>query len=284
MIHWLHQPTSSVVSTFIECYWLIEKKQGADGFQFPKLNPDPSAHVIISPTNQTYTYQADEGIESGVGSHLLFPHLHTFQLDHTQPFIHLGIKFKVGALYSIKLPNNPHPILDKVIPFDLQTLIETDEFAISNLLLLAQSNGAECSDQLDSLLTPWLSQYQQDKFSKLTSRALELLDSTSITKLGNELHCNQRTLERTFSRVTGLTLKQCQSMRRLEAMLEYLYTLRKDEIDWVDVAYKFGFSDQPHLIRYLKVQLGLTPNTYAKERSLTIDAYGGVANYLGDPL
>ncbi|MGF1755689.1 helix-turn-helix domain-containing protein, partial [Vibrio makurazakiensis] len=47
-------------------------------------------------------------------------------------------------------------------------------------------------------------------------------------------------------------------------------------IDWASVALQFGFSDQPHLVRYLKSQLGLTPNTYAKERGLTIDVYGGV--------
>jgi AraC-like DNA-binding protein len=69
-------------------------------------------------------------------------------------------------------------------------------------------------------------------------------------------------------------------MNRLEAMLEHLYSVRKDEIDWVEIAFKFGFSDQPHLIRYLKAQLGLTPNAYAKERGLTIDAYGGSSNQL----
>ncbi|MCW1891302.1 helix-turn-helix domain-containing protein [Vibrio chagasii] len=65
-------------------------------------------------------------------------------------------------------------------------------------------------------------------------------------------------------------------MNKLEAMLEYLYKKELNDIDWLDVAYQFGFSDQPHLIRYLKKYLfiGLTPNTYAKEGGLTIDVYG----------
>ena len=73
-----------------------------------------------------------------------------------------------------------------------------------------------------------------------------------------------------------MTLKQCQTMNKLEAMLEYLYQRNADEIDWVDVALKFGFSDQPHLIRHLKKQIGQTPKKYAKDRGLTIDVYGGV--------
>ncbi len=103
-----------------------------------------------------------------------------------------------------------------------------------------------------------------------------MLGTTPIAELGDKLFCSQRTLERSFNKVTGLTLKQCQSMNKLEAMLEYLYKRDFDDIDWIDVAYQFGFSDQPHLIRYLKKTIGLTPNTYAKEGGLTIDVYGGV--------
>ncbi|WP_286264877.1 helix-turn-helix domain-containing protein [Thalassotalea atypica] len=276
MIHWLHRPKSPLVAMFVECYWMIEKKHGAERAQFPKLNPDPSAHLIISPATQPYSYDVDGVCASGVGSHLLFPYLHTYQLDHSQPFIHLGIKFKVGALYSAVLPNQSHPRLNQIEPINFPALILQTDLNISCLLNLARSNEKACSERLDNLLVPWLSQFKPDRYSELTSRALQILDSAVIAEMGKTLHCSQRTLERTFSKVTGITLKQCQSMNRLEAMLEYLAPLSKEEINWVDVAFKFGFSDQPHLIRYLKSQLGLTPNTYAKERGLTIDIYGGI--------
>lgn len=105
-----------------------------------------------------------------------------------------------------------------------------------------------------------------------------MLDATPVSKLSNLLHCSQRTLERSFLRVTGLTLKQTQSMNKLEAMLEYLYQRNTGDFDWADIAFQFGFSDQPHLIRHVKKQLGLTPKTYTKERGLTIDVYGGVSS------
>jgi AraC-like DNA-binding protein len=44
----------------------------------------------------------------------------------------------------------------------------------------------------------------------------------------------------------------------------------------VDIAYQFGFSDQSHLIRYLKQYIDLTPKSYALQRGFTIDVYGGV--------
>jgi len=55
-----------------------------------------------------------------------------------------------------------------------------------------------------------------------------------------------------------------------------LYQREQSEINWGDIAYRFGFSDQPHLIHYLKEQIDLTPKNYAQQRGFTIDVYGGV--------
>ncbi len=59
-------------------------------------------------------------------------------------------------------------------------------------------------------------------------------------------------------------------------MLEHLYQRKQSDINWSDIAHQLGFSDQPHFIRYLKQQIGLTPKIYAQERGFTIDVYGGV--------
>ncbi|MBQ4837859.1 helix-turn-helix domain-containing protein [Pseudoalteromonas luteoviolacea] len=280
MIQWLQFPKCSVVSTFVECYWLIEKRKRAQSFEFPMLNPDPCGHLIMSPEDQSYSYNFGGNIECGFGDHILFPHLQTLQLDHSSPFIHLGIKFKVGAFYAIKIPGFGHPTLDQVAAVDLQALLAMSKLEVVDLLSLARKDSALCRDNLDNVLVRWLTQFHHDKYGELTSRVLKVIDIEPIARLGELLHCSQRTLERAFSKTTGFTLKQCQSMNRLEAMLEYLYSRSKEEIDWAEVACRFGFSDQPHLIRYLKSQLGLTPAKYAIDRGLTIDVYGGVSNYL----
>jgi len=276
MIHWLQPSKSPGVAKYIECYWLIEKRPDSKSYQYPKLNPDPSAHLIISPTNQTYHYDMNPGIAEGRGSHWLFPHHHTFQLDHSKPFVHLGVKFHVGALYSLDIPTYSHSMLDAVENVNLTYLLHSSGFCEQKLIEVALCNPSLCCEQLDALLLPWLANSKEDQHSELTRKALPFLDSTPISELGSMLYCSQRTLERSFSRVTGLTLKQCQAMNKLEAMLEYLYQRDARDIDWVEIAFQFGYSDQPHLIRHLKKQIGLTPKAYAKERGLTIDVYGGV--------
>lgn len=280
MSNWLKPPKSAAVAKYVECYWLIEKLSDSDSYQFPKLNPDPAAHLIISPQNQQYSYDMTTAMTSdmtnGIGSHWLFPHKQTLQLDHSKAFVHLGIKFHVGAIYSLDLPLYTHPMLDVVKDIKLAELFTDVEISESELLTLARNDPNQCCELLDGLLLAWFANCKEDQHSKITRKALPLLDSIAISELGNKLHCSQRTLERSFNRVTGLTLKQCQAMNKLEAVLEYLYQRHSSDIDWVEVAFKFGFSDQPHLIRYLKKQIGLTPQAYAKQRGLTIDVYGGV--------
>ncbi len=278
MIHWLKPPKISEVAKYIECYWFIEKRPDGKSFDYPKLNPDPSAHLIISPSQQSYHYDMSLGTTHGKGSHWLLPHQQTFQLDHSKPFVHLGVKFHAGALYSLRPFSGQQPILDSVEEVQLDTLFTTLVEGEQPLIELARNNPDLCRETLDSLFLPLALNSHEDQHSLITRKALQVLNSGTISELGHQLFCSQRTLERSFNRVTGLTLKQCQSMNKLETMLEYLYQRGSDEIDWVEIAFQFGFSDQPHLIRYLKKQIGLTPKSYEKERGLTIDVYGGVSS------
>ena len=278
MILWLKTPKSLDVAKYIECYWLLERTADAKGNEYPKLNPDPSAHLILSPPNQTYSYKINNEIYQGTGNHLLYPYCKTLQLDHSKPLVCLGIKFHVGALYSLNHTNTVQPLLNTVddlkigeIQFPTQ-----DNNQINEILALAKEQADKCGEKLDELLIPWLLKSVEDRHSELTRKILLLLANKPINELGDILHCSQRTIERSFLKVTGLSLKQCQSMNKLEKILAYLYQREQHEIDWVDIAYQFGFSDQPHLIRYLKKHLDLTPNDYAKQRGFTIDVYGGV--------
>ncbi|KEI72921.1 helix-turn-helix domain-containing protein [Endozoicomonas elysicola] len=278
MINWKQPPDSAQIAQYVECYWFLEKQTGVQSHPFPKLNPDPAGHLIIAPADQTYRYNVSQRFMVGKGSHWLFPHSQTYQMDHTKPFSMIGIKFHIGALYSLDITPE-QPVLDQVVNVDLNRQFHPEAVSTTDLLHKSKLEIGYCVTLLDEWLMPWLSKAHQDKHSKLTRAALPLLSSHSITDIGDLLHCSQRTLERSFSRVTGFTLKQCQSMNRLETMLEYLYLNREMDINWGDIACQFGFSDQPHLIRYLKRAIGETPGEYARLRDLTIDIYGAFLSH-----
>jgi AraC-like DNA-binding protein len=273
MRNWKLPSQNPDVARYVDCYWFLERKQGNSRPEHPKLNPDPAGHLILAAAEQGYQYDHGTVSAKGKGSHWIFPHCKTLLMDHSQPFLILGIKFHIGALYSLKI-NPAQPVLDQVIEVDVNTLLKSKIFNETDVLTKAVHNPELCCDSMDELLMPWLLDSHQDKHSRLVHNALSLLSDTPISKMGAVLHCSQRTIERSFLRVTGFTLKQCQSMNRLEAMLAYLHQLEDNKIDWVDIAYRFGFSDQPHLIRYLKSNIGATPGCYAEQRDLAIDVYG----------
>ena len=274
MKNWKIEPQSSTVAKYIDCYWFLEKVHGDVTHEFPKLNPDPAGHLILSQPQQSYLYSLKTGPASGNGNHVILPHGKTIIMDHRQPFLIFGIKFKVGAFYSLQFPTVP-PLLDAVVPVDFKELFQLSTFSQEILVGNNTDKREVCRDYCDTLLLPFLLKVYEDRHSNLVRRVLGLLVAkTPLSGLGNNLNCSQRTVERSFARVTGFTLKQYSSMERLEALLDYVHKLDSTEIDWADTAFQFGFSDQPHLIRYLKSSLGTTPGKYTKERDLAIDSYG----------
>lgn len=274
MIRWLMSPKLKEVAKYIDCYWYLDKPAG--GVKHPKLNPDPSAHLILSSPNQAYQYAIKGNVYKGKGSHWLYPYSNTIELDHAESFACIGIKFRVGALYSLtKVPFN-QLLVNTVATNNVEIFKDVVCTSEEEVLVKAKGEPDECVEVLDSILLSFLANCSEDKHSDMTRKVLPLLVEQPINELGSKLFCSQRTLERSFLKVTGFTLKQCQSMNKLEAILEYLYQRKACDIDWVEVANQFGFSDQPHLIRYLKQHINLTPKSYTQQRGFTIDVYGGV--------
>lgn len=271
---WKTAPEASAVARYVNCYWFLEKNHSDGTHGSPKLNPDPAAHLILSPPQQPYSYTLESGTFSGSGSHLILPHNKTMVMDHSHTLLIFGIKFEPGALYSLRFPSIPDT-QDEVIPVTFEELFQLNTFN-QRKLTGAKSGQKELSrNYCDTLLTPFFSEIDQDRHANLVSKVLKLLSSNiALAELGDHTDCSIRTVERSFSRVTGFTLKQFNTIQRLENLLDYVHKLDTTEIDWADTAFQFGFSDQPHLIRYLKSSLGTTPGKYARERDLAIDSYG----------
>jgi len=278
MKNWKISPKNPTIAQYIDCYWFLEKSQSDTGPEHPKLNPDPAAHIIIASSEQPYHYEYENYLATGAGSHLISPYGKTFTLDHTQAFRVIGIKLKVGALYSLPLMASAN-VVNEILNLDVQQQLQISEHDEAALLDQQEEKAEHYRDQLDILLQPLITKSQENKHSELVRKILTLFNSTSLlaielSDIGSTLGYSQRTIERSFSKVTGFTLKQYHTMQKLEAMLDHLHKLPTEQINWTDVALSFGFSDQSHLIRYLKSTLGTTPGQYADTRGLVIDAYG----------
>ena len=111
MRNWKISPKNTIVAKYVDCYWLLEKTEDDLKHKHPKLPPDPAAHIIMSRPEQPYEYSLSKRKYQGQGNHIILPHRQTFLMNHTQPFLIMGIKLKVGAAYSLAFENS----LDKVV-------------------------------------------------------------------------------------------------------------------------------------------------------------------------
>ena len=268
---WKLPPLNPSHEQLIECYWYCEKEVGDDSEPFPKLYPAHCSCLII--TDAKHSYENEQAVTSTNGSHWLYPYLSTYTLDHSSPFRLIGIKFKVGALYSLPVPFSKND-LNTIKTSGVTELLNIDQSYVDDLLNSAFAEPGTVQRQLDTLLEPLINQSKQDKHSQLVERVMDVLRDTAIKDIGRQLFATQRTIERSFSRVTNLTMKQCQTILRFEQILEYLHQKDISQINWVEFANEFDFSDQPHLIRSIKQAIGRTPGEYALQRDLTIDVYG----------
>lgn len=245
MYPWKRQPLNAFVAKYVECYWFLEKESDDIGYDYPKLNPDPAAHLIIAASKQRYQYSESAVSYKGSGSHWILPHCKTFVMDHSEPFQIFGIKFRVGALYALNA-SFPSTDLDTILNVDLNDLFNTQLFSPLDLLVNSSVEHDEVCATMDEALLTLVLDDHEDKHSQLVNLALPLLADSPASQIGTALHCAQRTIERSFLRVTKFSLKQFQAMTRLEAMLEYTSQLDDSQLNWADIAIKFGFSDQPH--------------------------------------
>ena len=273
MNNWKRAPINEHLAKYIHAYWYLEKGSEDTSLRFPRLIPNPLTHLIITPMGQSHSYQCGESLQAVEGSHLIMPSSQFIEMDHRQTFIILGVTFKPGIAYSgfqlepKLMSNRIFGRLHEAAPF-------IDVQKAESIIRQSSGNPEKTTEILDQLFLPMLDVVRDDNHARLVQKALALFQEESITGLEEQLNCSRRTLERSFSRVTGFTLKQYQSLVRLDSLIQYLYKHRDASQNWAEIALHFGFSDQPHLIRELKKSIGTTPGQYARQGNLTIDAYG----------
>lgn len=270
---WKVQPRNKNLQKYIKYYWLINRGRGVKAYSYPKLHPDPHPYLIIADNNQPYKYRGRKETYSGFGSHWVFPHSEPFFMDHSNGVTNLGIKFKTGAMHSIPKYNNSWKA-NTVQSFCLNNLLGQSINHITDIIKEAKIYPYVYRNLLDNLLSKWLINFVEDRHSELVREVLNCIEHTSISDMSEKLHKSQRTIERSFLKVTGLTMKEYQSIQKLERMLVYIYQLKNQEPNWANIASEFEFNDQSHLIRYMKSLIDVTPGQYLRNRNLTIDVYG----------
>ena len=73
-----------------------------------------------------------------------------------------------------------------------------------------------------------------------------------------------RQIERKFDRDIGVGPKTFSRIVRFQSIISLARSVESP--DWVDIACKHGYSDQPHLVREFKEFSGVTPTDFIAEQ------------------
>ena len=87
-----------------------------------------------------------------------------------------------------------------------------------------------------------------------------------LSALATATGVSERTLRRNVTAVTGMSPKWIQRVERLTRAVTAADRIRRPP--WSELAFRFGFSDQAHLVREARALTGCTPAVLHRERRL----------------
>jgi AraC-like DNA-binding protein len=178
---------------------------------------------------------------------------------------HMGVRFRPGGAHAFfGIPMDE--LRGRVVDLDLIVGASASE-ELHERLEAADGDVARCR-----VAERWLLERRHDVHPCLatTRRALDVLDSSpydlTVADLCDRLGFSNRHLIDQFRVVVGLTPKMLFRIRRFHAVVNALKGCY--DANWARVAFRFGFSDQAHLIREFRHFAGVTPTRFLGSRSV----------------
>ena len=238
-----HLPAQEL-SFFIEHYWIVSWDLSGHEPYIQETLPYPCVHVVIE-KDQSRVY----GVQTGKFARLLENKGRVF-----------GIKFKPGAFYPfVKWP---------VSQFTNDTISFWDAFGVDSKALeeamLPRLDEGQMIEIAEKFLRERLPEQDTNVMviNEIVDSIIAHQEITKVDDVVSRFNLNKRTLQRLFRQYVGVSPKWVIKRYRLHEVAE---RLADDEaVDWLQMVFELGYSDQAHFIKDFKTIVGSTPAEYAK--------------------
>jgi AraC-like DNA-binding protein len=136
--------------------------------------------------------------------------------------------------------------------------------------MLAEAENAEARvARMRQFLRDRVAVNRSDPVVHRAIRALKQDPAVSMKDLASRLDVGERSLQRRFKTLTGVSPKQFARVARMERVV----AARLKGSDWAEIAYATGYNDQAHLINDFRSLAGAPPETFF--RGTTAAEYRG---------
>jgi AraC-like DNA-binding protein len=93
----------------------------------------------------------------------------------------------------------------------------------------------------------------------------------TIAQVVEQIALSHRQFIALFRREVGMTPKRFCRVRRFMAVVHQ--TTQVDQVNWPEMAFAYGYADQPHLVREFQEFAGVSPTTYLRARDASNPTY-----------
>ena len=262
--HFFAHPPSPALAPFVQVIWGVS---GVTDYHSEAVLPNGVVELMVNfgPVQKVVAYgdrAVDESFRrfwiAGIQERPLV-------IASPQGANHMGVRFRPGGAHAFF-----------GIPMD-----ELEGRVVDLDLVIGAAASAELVERLEAAATEvercreierWLLErrYAVHPYFATTRRALDLLNRSAynltVGELCERLGLSNRHLIDQFREVVGLPPKTLFRIQRFHAVVNALKG--RHAADWAEVAYGFGFSDQPHLIREFRHFAGVTPARFLERRTV----------------
>ena len=171
----------------------------------------------------------------------------------------LGVFFRAGSLHSI-LKSSMQDVVGHII--ELQSFIGSKP-----VRLLREQLIEALPDERIALVEGFFSKYFYSRYDyqNTTQLAVNLIrqhkGKIPIEQLAAKLGVSRQALARQFAEKAGVSPKFYSRMIHFSAVQKFLNN--HPHASWLDITYRFGYSDQSHLIKDFYEFTGTSPKGYA---------------------
>lgn len=230
------------LAAYIRCFW---------GSSQPyQTAEDPHGTIVIPDTCADIIYRVDhtEGTVTGIFCGINDRSFTSYEIGPPGHLVSLfAIRFYAWSAYAFSEDSLKGSINDL---FDVRSRFGWLDDLLRPRLLGYHSLAQRSRLAEELFLSRLCSARQSDVIGRAVTAILSQKGSLRISSLAEECCISSRQLERAFHEYIGLTPKKLSSLIRYQCLWNEL--LRDPGLSIADAAYRYGYADQPHLLREFK--------------------------------
>jgi AraC-like DNA-binding protein len=267
MIFKTYIPKHPLLNQYIKMFWYISHSKDEDTHINPKMLPDGHYHMVIN-LGSPHSFINKNGKEIV----LKMSHMNANQNEYISikrsgtveiigiifrpyglvPFLRTSINQVAGFVWNMEdlLGNSFNEIEEKLI-------YEPDlakKFIIIEKELLAISVGTQVKKEVQFVVNVLMKKKGLIEIRKLSEYTL----------------MSERSLERYFKELIGISPKHFARLQRVQYALKQMKEMKQD---FLTVALQSGYYDQSHFYKEFFDMMGVTPKSYCKNKDLLSDLY-----------